>query len=390
MKLRTIIAILLVLITMSASAQRRRAAKTAKPTISPEQIERQERIASMREATAKVIFIDSLVVDKADFLKYYNLSPESGSLKTYQEHFKKKNQPNGYVYIPEIDNKEYFSIQNNEGIINLYIREKTAGKWNRQTRVRGINDDKAFTRVNYPFMLGDGQTLYFAAEGPEGVGGYDIYITRYDADKEKFLKPENIGMPFNSEANDYMYVIDEYDSLGWFATDRNQPEGKVCIYTFIPPAIRQTYSSDEYTPEQISAFANLASIAATWDDKEALDAALARKRMAAMRKRQQETGREFVFIVNDDITYTHLSDFKAPNNQRLYRQLIDINNNYHVITKRLSDLRQSYASAKGSKKDAQRKDILDREQKQYELFNQIQYIEKQIRNAEINYLKQKK
>ena len=34
-------------------------------------------------------------------------------------------------------------------------------------------------------------------------------------------------MPFNSPYNDYMYVIDEYNNLGWFASDRFQPEGKV-------------------------------------------------------------------------------------------------------------------------------------------------------------------
>ena len=49
-------------------------------------------------------------------------------------------------------------------------------------------------------------------------------------------------MPFNSPYNDYMYVIDEYNNLGWFASDRYQPEGKgmcICIH----PCLIQT----EYT-----------------------------------------------------------------------------------------------------------------------------------------------
>ena len=45
--------------------------------------------------------------------------------------------------------------------------------------------------------------------------------------------PENVGMPFNSPYNDYMYVIDEFNDLGWFASDRYQPEGKCAsMYSF--------------------------------------------------------------------------------------------------------------------------------------------------------------
>lgn len=48
-------------------------------------------------------------------------------------------------------------------------------------------------------------------------------------------------MPFNSPANDYMYAIDEFNNIGWFASDRYQPDNKVCIYVFVPN------SSKKYT-----------------------------------------------------------------------------------------------------------------------------------------------
>ena len=74
------------------------------------------------------------------------------------------------------------------------------------------------------------------------LGGYDIFVTRYNTNTDTYLVPENVGMPFNSPYNDYMYVIDEYNNLGWFASDRFQPEGKVCIYVFIPNNSKQTYN----------------------------------------------------------------------------------------------------------------------------------------------------
>ncbi len=49
-------------------------------------------------------------------------------------------------------------------------------------------------------------------------------------------------MPFDSPYNHYMHVIDQYNNLGWFASDRFQPEGKICIYVFIPNSSKQTYN----------------------------------------------------------------------------------------------------------------------------------------------------
>ena len=66
---------------------------------------------------------------------------------------------------------------------------------------------------DYPFMLSDGTTLYFAENGEESLGGYDLFVTRYSSSSHEYLKPENLGMPFNSPYNDYMLVIDEPNNL---------------------------------------------------------------------------------------------------------------------------------------------------------------------------------
>ena len=61
--------------------------------------------------------------------------------------------------------------------------------------------------------------------------------------------PENVGMPFNSPYNDYMYVIDEFNDLGWFASDRYQPEDKVCVYVFVPNESKQVYDYESTSPK---------------------------------------------------------------------------------------------------------------------------------------------
>ena len=106
-------------------------------------------------------------------------------------------------------------------------------------------------------------TLYYGAKGPESIGGYDIFVTRYDMDERKFLYPENIGMPFNSLANDYLYAIDEINNIGWFVSDRHQPEGKVCIYIFIPNTTRKTYDFNNIDQEKLTRLARISSIKET-------------------------------------------------------------------------------------------------------------------------------
>ena len=165
----------------------------------------------------------------------------------------------------------------------IFTSDLLGGKWSKAVQIKGLNEDED---QDYPFMLSDGVTLYYGARGSESLGGYDIFVTRYDADSKSFLKPENIGMPFNSPANDYLYAIDEVNNLGWFVTDRSQPEGKVCIYIFVPNALRNTYETEAYSEEELKGLARISSIAATWGDAALM--ADARERLEQVMNEKQE------------------------------------------------------------------------------------------------------
>mgnify|MGYP003289583049 CR=1 FL=1 len=83
-----------------------------------------------------------------------------------------------------------------------------------------------------PYILNDGVTLYFAANDSNGLGGLDIYVSRYNMATENFTTPENLGMPYNSPANEYLFVLDEMHQIGYLATDRFATEGRVHVYSF--------------------------------------------------------------------------------------------------------------------------------------------------------------
>lgn len=382
---RAITFILIFFAVMTASAQKKSNTKAAKANKTEQQPD--PRIERMIAATQNVIFIDSIVVDKKTFLNNYRLNAESGSLHKYNDFFNSDDQPNSYVYVNELGEKCYYSIETPNGETKLYTSDFLNNTWTNPTLLEGIYDENKYKSLNFPFMMADGCTLYFAAKGSESIGGYDIFMTRFDSETGQYFTPESIGMPFNSTANDYMYAVDELDSIGWFVTDRNQTEGKVCIYIFIPSETHLSYSPDEYTEVQIQRFARIARIADTWGDNEARTRALERLRSIKPDSNRQKRKGNFSFVINDRTIYTKLSDFRSSENANKFWQLQTIRQNMVALGNALEKARTYYATANAQERKTLKSEILASEQKYENLERQIKQTEKDIRNAENKLLK---
>lgn len=380
MKLRPMMLLLMLLISMGVSAQRRKQhrQKVAPPTEQSEQMKR------MTESTQRIMFIDSVVLPKKDILKAYPVSAEVGRLAPYSTFFP-QSKSQTLTYMNELGNRCLY----NDTDSTLAYRERLLQTWSPADTLAGINSDHQFRHIRYPFMMTDGITLYFAAQGEGSIGGYDIFMTTYDAAEGRFLKPENIGMPFNSTANDYLFVIDEYNQLGYFATDRLKPDSdSVCVYTFIPAKKYQTYDAAQYAPEQIAAYARIADISQTWDNQDALASAQQRlEKVRNIRTKKREPA--FSFVINNQTVYHELHEFKAPGNQERYNKLVELKQRYQQVLLTLEKNRAYYHKATANEKDALTRDILDGEQIQHELYSAIQQQEIDIRQAENNYLTKK-
>ena len=181
---------------------------------------------SMVPSTAKLMFIDSVVVDKKDFLNSLPLNKESGKLTYFNSFFNANKEVNTTVYINEFNNRSYYA-EGDSTQSSIYTIDKLGNKWSIPVKISEITTD--YQNPDYPFLCSDGVTLFFGAKGPKSMGGYDIFMTRYNGDDGTWYEPENYGLPYNSTANDYLLAIDDYDQLGWLVTDRRQEEGKVCI-----------------------------------------------------------------------------------------------------------------------------------------------------------------
>lgn len=388
MKIRKIVVIALTLLApISMQAQKKKPVVKKAPVVVVEEPQEDPRITEMREATQQIIFIDSVVVAKDDFLSIIQLNPESGKLDAYDQFFRSEGHPESYVYINEMGNKCFFSDENANSQMQLYTLDKLGEEWSDPLALKGIYN--GISEANYPFMMTDGTTFYFAAKGKESIGGYDIFVTRADSENGQFLKPENIGMPFNSEANDYMYVIDELSNIGYFVTDRRQPEGKVCVYMFIPPTSRHIYNSDAYSDTQLRGFADISRIANTWGKGTERKQALERLKAINKANPTQQSKSAINFIVNDRITYTDISQFQAPDSPDLYRELQSTKKQLKETEQLLEKSRNFYAKAKPEDKRVLRTEILDAERQFVRLTNDVKTLEKRIRQSENNIINSK-
>ena len=318
--------------------------KLKRPTCDIDALDSLANVLRIAEAnirsTQQVVFIDSIILPKDKALQQLSLNPEMGKIcpaSTLQKLIHLKIDSLGEAaYLNALGDNAFLPVTH-DGVRTLSRTMKTGRQWS-QPEPLEITDHEDVDQ-DYPFLLADGVSLYYAAQAEDGIGGWDIYVTRYDNEDKTFLKPQNIGMPFNSEANDYMYYIDESTNTGYFLTDRRLSPDSVCLYTFIPDAIHTLYPTETDFVELFQA-ANIHSIAATQIGQE--------EKIAEWKAQQQvgDTGKESAshlqFIINNTTVYHKFDDFKSAEAKQLAQQLAKHYASFKSQEALLKSLRKQY------------------------------------------------
>lgn len=341
-----------------------------------------EKARRMMEKAEDVQIIDSLVVDKNDFLSAYILSEESGSLIPYADFFQTSSEVTSTVYMNQKGDMIYYAHPSGDDRYCLFSQSKLIDQWGDEKQLpMNINSNED---DNYPFVLPDGVTIYYASKGNGSLGGYDLFVTRYNLNSDSYLTPEQLGMPYNSPFNDYMMVIDEVKGLGWFVSDRFQPEGKVCVYLFIPNDDRKRIEGDDL--ELKRARASVASIRDSW--KEGSDYhELIRLAHTEIPYGADEIQKDFDFVINNTLVYYTLDEIKSPEARSYYEKVVSLNGQIRELQEKLDELRATWTQSHPTKRDQLAPVILQAEGELNDLLTQPAGWEKKARNAEINYLK---
>lgn len=69
-----------------------------------------------------------------------------------------------------------------------------------------------------PFYNIEDQTLYFSSNGQLSIGGFDVHKAL--GDEMSWSQPTNLGMPINSSADDYFYILNPSRTGGFLTSNR--------------------------------------------------------------------------------------------------------------------------------------------------------------------------
>ena len=89
-----------------------------------------------------------------------------------------------------------------------------------------INTDK---REQFPFVSADNK-LYFSSDGHLGYGSLDVFVSEIKGND--YSEPVNIGLPLNSNLDDFSFTINSDTKEGYFASNRDGGKGSDDIYQF--------------------------------------------------------------------------------------------------------------------------------------------------------------
>lgn len=257
------------------------------------------------------------------------------------------NEPNSKVadipfFINNTNREVFWTKKDNDGVSRLF----TAGILDDGTldQAEELTQFVGEGNILAPFMLQDGETLYFASDGGrDGLGGYDLYMTRRDGNGG-FYEPSSLGMPYNSPGNDFLFVIDEENNVGWWATDRFSHAGDtISLLIFEPRTMRVNIDLDN---ENIASRAKVDNLKLTQSDS--FDEASAMSRLKKIestpsRNNQNTQANTFTLSLGNGRIITSSDQFRRPEAASLMSDVLRSRRILNDNIERLESMRNAYA-----------------------------------------------
>ena len=163
-----------------------------------------------------------------DFFLFYPLKNNSWRKTPNQLDSLGKDDLAGAVYIPEGAKDIYYSAEDEDGIRNIYRTYLADSLWSAPML---INEQMTSSSDEiYPMLSPDGKSLYFASKGLYGMGGYDLYVSNWNPETKDWDVPVNMGFPYSSPYDDFLFINSEDGRYSIFASNRGCSKDSVCIY----------------------------------------------------------------------------------------------------------------------------------------------------------------
>lgn len=129
------------------------------------------------------------------------------------------------------DGKTIYFISNRKGGKggrDIWVStRKEDGRWTEPKNLSELNTSEDEEAV---YIHPDGKTLYFSSKGYGGLGGYDIFVSKFE--DGKWSTPENMGPPVNTPGDDYFIVLNAEGTKGYMASSGDTKNRDIYELTF--------------------------------------------------------------------------------------------------------------------------------------------------------------
>lgn len=133
------------------------------------------------------------------------------------------------VFIPATTSKAlYFSTYHTGNWDIFTTRRLTDTLWTPPEPLKGFVNTPFDER--FPYLSPDGTTLYFASNGHSGMGGYDLYKSTWNPATQEWDVPENLGFPYSSPYDDWLFVPNLTGTTALFVSSREQKNDSLSLY----------------------------------------------------------------------------------------------------------------------------------------------------------------
>ena len=197
-----------------------------------------------------------------DFFLYYPL-PDGRWRETPNQLDSVAHQYSKATYIPDDAETIYWSAVDKEGIRNIFMSEYQDTVWS----VPSLLNEYMTSASDeiYPMLSPDGSQLYFSSAGLHGIGGYDIYVSEKDPATGDWSVPVNMGFPYSSPADDFLFINTEDSRYSVFASNRDCSKDSVWVYVldYDDMPVRRAITD----PDELKEIARLIPETSSSDDK---------------------------------------------------------------------------------------------------------------------------
>lgn len=186
---------------------------------------------SLLQYSTKPIVVTSKKVNIKDF--FLNIKEfKDSSWIDIPNPFTKNNSHKYYpaTYFPNNSNKVYFSAQDDSGSWNIYFSEKLNDTlWTSAELLNEVLTSSGNEIL--PIISANGKELYFASDGHPGMGGYDVFVSKWDDNIQDWGTPENIGFPYSSNEDDILFYNSPNEQFSIIVSSRgNRSKDSLSIF----------------------------------------------------------------------------------------------------------------------------------------------------------------